>query len=97
MTPDQVNGLFELIGSLFILNHCRILYRDKKVAGVSILSTIFFFCWGVWNMFFYPHLNQWYSFAGGLTIFLANSLWIGMMLYYEYKELAQQWPLGDWK
>jgi hypothetical protein len=83
VTPDFVNGLFEMLGGAFILNHCRVLYRDKMVRGVSIISTSFFFAWGVWNLYYYPHLDQWWSFAGGLVIVLGNCLWVGMMLYYS--------------
>lgn len=82
MIPDFVNGAFEMIGGLFVLNHCRVLYRDKSVAGVSRLSTGVFFAWGLWNLFYYPHLDQWWSFAGGLVIVAGNCLWLCMMLYY---------------
>jgi hypothetical protein len=82
VSPDIVNGLFELIGGLFILNHCRVLYQHKQVKGVSIVSTMFFSAWGFWNLFFYPHLEQMWSFAGGVVIVVANCLWIGLMLYY---------------
>ena len=81
--PDLVNGTFEACGGLFILNHCRVLHADKKVKGVSILSTGFFSAWGAWNLYFYPHLHQMLSFLGGLSIFSANCLWIAMMLYYS--------------
>lgn len=82
MSPDLFNGLFELCGGLFILNHCRKLYADKQVKGVSLLSTVFFAAWGFWNLFYYPHLDQWVSFAGGLLIVAANTLWILMMVHY---------------
>lgn len=85
-TPDLINGCFEILGGLFILNHCLTLYRDKMVAGVSIISTVFFTLWGAWNLFFYPHLDQWISFFGGMVISAANCLWIGMMIYYKRKE-----------
>jgi len=85
MSPDSVNGLFEMVGGLFILNHCRAVLRDKAVAGVSIISTIFFSSWGVWNLYYYPHLDQWWSFSGGLVIVAANCLWIGLMLKYRNK------------
>lgn len=84
--PDLVNGGFELLAGFMILNHCRVLYRDKKVRGVSILSTIFFALWGFWNLFYYPHLDQWASFVGGLLIVSANTSWIGLMIYYHRKE-----------
>lgn len=81
--PDIVNGAFECAGGLFILNHCRAVLRDKAVAGVSIVSTAFFAAWGGWNCYFYPHLDQWCSFGGGLVIVAANALWIGLMLKYR--------------
>ena len=80
--PDLINATFEAAGGLFILNHCRVLYRDKEVKGVSKLSTAVFFAWGCWNLFYYPSLDQWLSFFGGLGIVAGNFLWFCMMLYY---------------
>lgn len=83
-TPDLINGLFETVGGLLILNHCRAVLRDKSVAGVSIISTVIFTSWGFWNMYYYPHLDQWLSFSGGLIIVSANSLWVYLMIKYKY-------------
>ena len=83
MTPDQVNGLFEFLGAIFILNHCRVLYKAKKVSGVSILSTEFFFAWGLWNIHYYPLLGQVWSYRAGICVALANALWIALMIYYD--------------
>lgn len=95
MTPDFINGLFEFCGGVFILNHCRALYRDKLVKGVSILSTVFFSLWGVWNLYYYPHLEQMWSFAGGIVIVGGNCLWIGMMVYYSRRERSEFEKLGE--
>jgi hypothetical protein len=83
LTPDKINGLFELAGALFLLNHCRILFNDKRVAGVSVLSTFFFFSWGVWNIYYYPHLNQVWSFYGGICITVAHMIYVAMLAYYK--------------
>ena len=83
--PDVINGGFEAFGGIFILNHCRALYKDKLVKGISIISTIFFLSWGLWNLYYYPSLNQWWSFYGGLLIAVSNVLWISMMIYYKRK------------
>jgi len=80
---DIINALFELFGGIFILNHCLVAYKDKAVAGVSIISVIFFSAWGYWNLFYYPHLGQWWSFYGGVFIVLANTLWVGLLLKYR--------------
>lgn len=85
MIADAINGSYELLGGFFILNHCRVLMKDKAVNGVSIVSTVFFTSWGVWNLYYYPSLGQWYSFVGGLFIVISNSIWIGLMLKYSKK------------
>lgn len=84
---DLANGGFEFIGGALILNHCRAVIRDKAVAGVSIFSTCVFTLWGFWNCWFYPHLDQWFSFAGGLVIVAANVAWVALMLKYRSKRI----------
>ncbi len=83
---DLINGCFEFFASFFILNHCRVLDEQKSVKGVSIVSTVFFALWGGWNLVYYPALNQWFSFVGGIFIMVANILWISMMIHYKRME-----------
>ena len=59
MWQDQVNGLFELLGGLFISLTCIKLYKDKKVRGLSFVHIAYFTMWGYWNIHYYPHLGQW--------------------------------------
>lgn len=96
--PDLINGLFESVGGIFVLNHCRVLARDKSVAGVSKLSTSIFFAWGIWNLYYYPSLDQWLSFYGGMVIVCGNCLWLLMMLWYtragaKLRGLVRFYPL----
>jgi len=83
---DVVNGSYELLAGLFVLNHCRVVMKDKSVKGVSIISSIFFTSWGFWNLYYYPSLNQWASFIGGISVVSANVVWVGLMLHYKKKE-----------
>ena len=76
-TFDLINGSFEAVAALFTLNHCRVLLRDRAVAGVSIASMAFFTLWGVWNLWFYPHLGQTWSFAGGVLLTYSTAAWFG--------------------
>jgi len=69
----------------FVLLHCRKIIKDKEIKGVSILAIEFFTLWGFWNLFYYPHLEQWFSFYGGLFIVSANCLWVGLIIYYSRK------------
>lgn len=81
--PDIINGMYEAFGSMAVALHCRKLYRDKQARGVSIVAAFFFTSWGIWNLFYYPHLDQWVSFTGGILLVAANILWAGMIIYYR--------------
>lgn len=86
MWQDILNGIFESLGGLFITLSCIKLHRDKKVKGVSFIHVAYFTLWGYWNIHYYPHLDQWLSFAGGLVVVLTNTIWLGMLFYYLRKE-----------
>jgi hypothetical protein len=83
VTPDLVNGLFELIGALSIYGHVRRLRRDREVRGVYWPSVAFFTAWGAWNLFYYPSLGQWFSFTGGFAIATMNTWWVYLLLKYR--------------
>lgn len=83
MNFDVINGIFEIVGALFILLNIRRIYLDKQLKGVSWLPTVFFSSWGFWNLFYYPSLNQWYSFAGGILMVATNNFWLEQILYYS--------------
>lgn len=84
MTNDLVNGLFEFAGAIFILNNIRLLFKQREVKGVSVLSTLYFTSWGLWNLYYYPSLNQPWSFWGAVALAGTNAAWVGMMVYYNY-------------
>lgn len=90
MNADLINGLFELAGAVLIFNHARVLLKDKMVRGVSVLSTAVFTAWGFWNLYYYPSLGQWWSFAGGVAIVVANSVWLSLM--WKYRRNRQSSP-----
>ena len=85
MTPDQVNGLFEFgLSIMLVLNIVRLL-KDKIVKGMDYRVVVFTTAWGIWNLFYYPNLGQWFSFAGGLFVVSANATWLGLLLHYKRK------------
>lgn len=90
MNPDIINGLFEALAGLFILNHCRVLYRDKMCRGVSLLSCSFFTLWSLWNLVFYPNMGLFWSFVGGIFVMLANWLYASMLWYYGEKRIGSK-------
>lgn len=80
---DIINAAFELGGAIFLCHNCITLYKDKAVAGVSILSTAFFTGWGVWNIYYYPTLDQFWSMAAAAALTFFNLIWVGQMIYYS--------------
>lgn len=93
ISNDLINACFEFAGAAFILNNVRTLYRDKLVRGVSLLTTIYFTSWGVWNVYYYPALGQSWSFIAGMCICTANILWIILMLYYKHNEKIRKYDV----
>jgi hypothetical protein len=82
---DVVNGCYELFGAPFICLSIRKLAKEKKVHGVSWVHAFFFATWGFWNLYYYPSLGQWCSFIGGCAIVIANTIWLGQLIYYSRK------------
>lgn len=83
---DAANGAFEVLGGVFVLLSVFKTHRDKMVRGVSWPTTVFFMSWGYWNLYFYPSLDQWLSFAGGVFLVAANTVWVVQLAYYLMKE-----------
>lgn len=83
MTPDLINAFFEFGASAFICMHIRATWRARSAAGVSLVATVFFFAWGAWNLFYYPHLDQDASFWAGILVMLANSAWVASIIYWR--------------
>lgn len=79
---DGINASFELLGAAFIAPSIWRAMRLKKVEGVHWLTPAFFWSWGLWNVFYYPHLGQTWSFLAGLLLMVANTLWLYAVLRY---------------
>lgn len=84
-TPDFFNGLYELIGGWFIAQDVRKLIEHKTIKGVYWPGRTFFLSWGVWNLYYYPSYDQWWSFTGGLAICSANIVWVALACYYTWR------------
>lgn len=83
---DAINGLYELFGGYFIFLHILKLLKDKEVKGVSWVAVMYFSSWGYWNLFYYPHLNQYMSFIGGIVIAITNTAWLYLIFYYRRRQ-----------
>lgn len=83
MSPDLINGLFELVGAFFMSLNCVKLYNDKCVKGIYWPAMVFFATWGIWNLYYYPHLGQLFSLLGGVALTLMNCIWLYQVFYYK--------------
>lgn len=86
MKPDYINGALEFGGSITLWLNVLALYRAKQVRGVHWGGAAFFTCWGAWNLYYYPALEQWVSFFGGLSVVGANATWLALALYYRSRK-----------
>lgn len=82
--PDLVNGSFEMFGAFATLVNVLKIAKDKKTRGVNGGSMMFFLSWGIWNLYYYPHLDQWASFTGGLIMTTLNLIWL--LLWWKYRK-----------
>lgn len=83
---DIINGLFELIGGCFLFLNVLRLSKDKTVKGISPLVVIFWTTWGFWNLYYYPSVNCWWSFAGGILVVSMNAAWLFLLFWYSKVE-----------
>ena len=82
MNVDLVNGLFEMFGAVLTWMNAHRLYKDKHIQGVYWPVTAFFTLWGLWNLYYYPALGQWFSFVGGLVLVAGNVVWTFLAIKY---------------
>ena len=82
--PDIINGLFEFSGSIAIFISAFKCFKNKSADGVSWVMTAFFFTWGVWNLYFYSHLSQSFSFWAGVMMLLSNVIYTSLIVRYSF-------------
>jgi len=84
LTPDLINGLFEASGACAVgLSVLRIM-KDRRYSGMHPFMTVFFQTWGLWNLYYYPSINQPWSTAGGVLLALANTLYLSQMWRFRH-------------
>jgi hypothetical protein len=76
VTPDLLNAGFECFSAVVSSLNIRAILQDKKVQGISVWPTIGFTSWGLFNLYYYPYLNQWYSAVAAMGMVVVNSTWL---------------------
>lgn len=97
-TFDIINALFEAFGAYTAWRNFAQLYREREIKGVYWPMWGFFTMWGLWNVFYYPSLGQWFSFVAGVALLAGNAAWTvlaaRLMMFADYeplKPLAAVW------
>ena len=83
MNADIVNGVFGLgMACMLCLNVLR-LWRERKVRGVSFWAVFWPTMWGYWNLYYYPSLDQWWSFVAGIGVVSMNTTWVALAILWR--------------
>ena len=80
---DITNGGFEISGSIFVLFSVIKTLKEKSSKGVSWVTVAYFMSWGFWNLYYYPSLDQWVSFVGGIGVVTMNTIWVVALIIYR--------------
>ncbi len=86
LVNDSINSLFEGIGALFVWRNVWQLFKDRAVRGVYWPTWAFFSAWGLWNLYYYPSLDQWFSFSAGVLLASGNITWCIMAFLFHQKK-----------
>jgi hypothetical protein len=79
---DAVNAVFELGGAMVLTRNVRALWRDRRIAGVTLLPTLWFQLFGAWNLYFYYQIGQRLSSVAGMSVFAVNTAWLLLALWF---------------
>ena len=89
---DFINGIvFYSIASIVVWFNFFKLKRDKQVKGVSLIVWIFYCIWGLWNMIYFPLLDQKVSFIMNMPVFFDNLFWLVLAIKYKYKKKEKKY------
>lgn len=82
---DMINAAFEAGSAVLLWLNVHRLFKDKRLSGVSVFPVAWFSLWGGWNMVYYQQLEQRCSWAAGVAVFVANSVWLVLAIYYMFR------------
>src|SRR4051812_4147101 len=92
---DLINACFEIVASIFLSLDYQALRRDRRVAGISVISRVFFVAWGVFNPYFYVVQGLTYSFIAGIVVCVINFWWLGQ--YWIIRREDKRKKEANWR
>jgi hypothetical protein len=79
---DKINAVAEVIACIVLLPSIMRAWRLKVVQGVHWLTPAFFWSYGIWNLFYYHSLEQWWSGMAAILLATQNTVWLLMVILY---------------
>ena len=86
ISPDVINGLFEVFGSVATWMNFAAIVKDKGYSGTRLPMMLFFLTRGLWKLFFYSHLFQWVSLYASILVIAGSVANVAAMLRYGRKK-----------
>ncbi|HVW54081.1 MAG TPA: hypothetical protein VHC00_00235 [Rhizobiaceae bacterium] len=79
---DQINAACEVIACIVLFPSIVRAWRLKIVQGVHWITPAFFWSYGIWNLFYYHSLEQWWSGIAAVLLAGQNTAWLLMVILY---------------
>jgi hypothetical protein len=79
---DLINATLRTGSIVFLAYNCYAIYRDKRIAGVSIYPTMYAGCVAMWSAAYYASLDQWRSSWVLGAHGVVELTWVGMVVFY---------------
>jgi hypothetical protein len=83
---DAFNGLFEFLGTFFILKSIMKLRHDRIVRGIAWQQVAFWTFWGYCNIYYYWAMNSPLSWWAGMLVTIVNTIYVAMLIYFTAEE-----------
>jgi hypothetical protein len=81
---DAFNAFLEFAAVFAVLASVRKLVRDRKVRGLAPSHMAYGFFSASWFLYYYAHLDQWWSFWVSALYWFTFAAWVVLALYFYW-------------
>ena len=80
---DGITGSLEFVGGAFLWLNVRAALTHRMLRGLQIQSSIFFWLWSMWNLYWYPHVAAPFSMLGAVSLLVPQTIWLFLIWKYR--------------
>ena len=80
---DIINSGFQFFACFFIWFSIASVFKNKSSLGVSKWHIGYFFAYGVFMIFYYLSLDQYFSLVTNVLVVISNAIYLGGVIKYE--------------